>query len=564
MNRKNLTAAVLAGLAGAAGIASTAQAVNLNPDGLGQVLIYPYYTVNNGNFTLLSVVNTTEYSKAVKVRFLEGMNSREVLDFNLYMSPYDVWAAAVIRDANGTPAITVPDTSCTVPTIEKQTAGDGGFNGPIGQQAKTQEFITLAYAGGKTRVGDGGPTSIERAAEGHFEMIEMGVIEPDSTPDVYTKHVTDPTKAGYGKPYAGGVSFPFNDYCAPHAYLWSVVNNVAQAWLVDPSEWMLPPTGGLFGGAAVVNGAQGTMYAYDARAIEGWSTVQQHQPPGDESPNLNDGDVFTAYNFFDQDDDGVPESYSDVYARGVDAVSAVFMHDTVMNEYNTDDNLMAMSEWVVTFPTKRYYTDDLFAGSAPRDPFTSEWSDNFAGYPGGGTGIKDGACEIIYFGPGEKGIWNREEETIPDVFVSDDPVFSPSEDPEERVEASSICWETNIIRFGALPSGANPASYFGPTEILGSNRVLNVDNDALGFSAGWLQLNLLNSAAPDKAFDARWLEGASNRLGGLPVTGFWLLGIENNYLDPTTNAIANYGGVFSHKYTRLLSDYCRQSSELCD
>jgi hypothetical protein len=41
MNRKNLTAAVLAGLAGAAGIAGTAQAVNLNPDGLGQVLNYP-------------------------------------------------------------------------------------------------------------------------------------------------------------------------------------------------------------------------------------------------------------------------------------------------------------------------------------------------------------------------------------------------------------------------------------------------------------------------------------------------------------------------------------------
>jgi hypothetical protein len=41
MNRKNLTAAVLAGLAGAAGIASSAQAVNLNPEGWGQVLLYP-------------------------------------------------------------------------------------------------------------------------------------------------------------------------------------------------------------------------------------------------------------------------------------------------------------------------------------------------------------------------------------------------------------------------------------------------------------------------------------------------------------------------------------------
>jgi hypothetical protein len=110
MNRKNLTAAVLAGLAGAAGIAGTAQAVNLNPDGLGQVLIYPYYTVNGGNLTLLSVVNTTDAAKAVKVRFLEGQNSQEVLDFNLYMSAYDVWAAAIIDDA-GTLTLVIPDNS---------------------------------------------------------------------------------------------------------------------------------------------------------------------------------------------------------------------------------------------------------------------------------------------------------------------------------------------------------------------------------------------------------------------------------------------------------------------
>jgi hypothetical protein len=28
---------------------------------------------------------------------LEGRNSREVLDFNLYLSPYDVWTGAVYR-----------------------------------------------------------------------------------------------------------------------------------------------------------------------------------------------------------------------------------------------------------------------------------------------------------------------------------------------------------------------------------------------------------------------------------------------------------------------------------
>ena len=84
------------------------------------MLIYPYYTVNAGNDTLLSVVNTSNEGKAMKVRFLEGRNSREVLDFNLYLSPFDVWtAAATTAGALATdPAVlTTNDNSCTVPNI---------------------------------------------------------------------------------------------------------------------------------------------------------------------------------------------------------------------------------------------------------------------------------------------------------------------------------------------------------------------------------------------------------------------------------------------------------------
>jgi len=101
--RKSLYAA-LAGVS-ALGVTGAAQAVNLNPDGLGQVLIYPYYTTRadaggNAYTSLLSVVNTTSSAKAVKVRFLEGKNSREVLDFNLFLSKHDVWTAAILPGAS--------------------------------------------------------------------------------------------------------------------------------------------------------------------------------------------------------------------------------------------------------------------------------------------------------------------------------------------------------------------------------------------------------------------------------------------------------------------------------
>src|SRR6186713_3300414 len=97
--QKSLFAA-LAGM-GVLGIVDSAQAVHINQDGLGQALVYPYYTArsvgaNNAYATALSVVNTTASAKAVKVRFLEGKNSREVLDFNLFLSPKDVWTAGIV------------------------------------------------------------------------------------------------------------------------------------------------------------------------------------------------------------------------------------------------------------------------------------------------------------------------------------------------------------------------------------------------------------------------------------------------------------------------------------
>src|SRR5512140_2137741 len=128
VKRKALFTAVLAGL----GAAGSAEAVYLNPNHTGQVLIYPYYTVQsaNGNSwnTLISVVNTTTRAKAVKVRVLEGKTSAEVLDFNLYLSPNDVWTAAIVPTDNSTtsPAVMVTaDNSCTAPIGNLRVANGG-------------------------------------------------------------------------------------------------------------------------------------------------------------------------------------------------------------------------------------------------------------------------------------------------------------------------------------------------------------------------------------------------------------------------------------------------------
>ena len=100
----------------AAAVAATgAQAVHISPNGTGQVLIFPYYTVRNGFATLVSVTNTQANTKMVKVRFREGMNGREVSDFNLFLAPNDSWTAAVVETADGARIIT-NDNSCVTPS----------------------------------------------------------------------------------------------------------------------------------------------------------------------------------------------------------------------------------------------------------------------------------------------------------------------------------------------------------------------------------------------------------------------------------------------------------------
>ena len=54
------------------GLSSSANAIYLSHSGVGEVLVYPYYTVNGGNTTLITIVNGAADGKALKVRFLEG------------------------------------------------------------------------------------------------------------------------------------------------------------------------------------------------------------------------------------------------------------------------------------------------------------------------------------------------------------------------------------------------------------------------------------------------------------------------------------------------------------
>ncbi len=53
------------------------------------------------------------------------------------------------------------------------------------------------------------------------------------------------------------------------------------------------------------------------------------------------------------------------WTTSIDAVSAAMMHDTVMNEYILDAGTDSGTDWVVTYPTKRFYVN-VGTGTPPK------------------------------------------------------------------------------------------------------------------------------------------------------------------------------------------------------
>lgn len=318
--KKLLPAAVLAALAGVNG----AQAVHVNSDGLGQVLIYPFYTTENGQDTYIQLVNTTNLTKAVKVRILESMNSQEVLDFNLYLSPQDHWSATISLNADGIPSIVSADRSCTVPLAISN-----------GDQIPFRNFEFL----------DDSINGLDRTGEGYVEVIEMAEIIND------TRDWADFAL------HANGV--PAN--CNALDSSW----RPGGIWDGDPTDGTDVPTGGLYGYGNLISVDEGTNASYDAVAFDNFSDIALHTNPGSLAPSLNDG--IPAYDVIDGN-----AVISGVAASGLDAVSATIMHDSISNDYILEPTIGAGTDWVMTFPTKR----DYVAVDPALDPFLVPWDED--------------------------------------------------------------------------------------------------------------------------------------------------------------------------------------------
>jgi len=122
MKKSILASSIAAAVFGLGASGAHAQ-IAVNTSGVGDILLVPYYSAQAENATLLSITNTDVVSgKAVKVRFRGAANSDDVLDFQVFLSPGDVWTANVAKGSDGRAVLTTSDTSCTKPNVISGTS----------------------------------------------------------------------------------------------------------------------------------------------------------------------------------------------------------------------------------------------------------------------------------------------------------------------------------------------------------------------------------------------------------------------------------------------------------
>lgn len=472
-------------LAATLGAAASAHAVNVNSDGLGQVLLYPLFTTENGNNTLINVVNTTDKYKAVKVRFLEGKNSQEVLDFNLYLSPHDVWSAGVTFK-DGKAGIQTPDKSCTLPL--------GVSRG---------DFVPFVdYA-----LNDAAGRKLERARVGHVEVIEMGEVDPalDLTaawnasdvlsgagaydPATYdarqTAALTNPSTAAFAIKHVNGT--PGNCGNLATAMLSKVWNRAGSTAALR--NGINPAAGGLVGSATVVNPADGVQFNVDPVAIDNFyeAGLAAHTETGNTAPDLRTGaNAIATFKNGDQLE----------FIESLDAVSAVLAKESLIGEYVIGGSLNGETEYVITFPTKRHYVQPV--------PAVAPFSESFIDRNGFVSAPEPVA--ISY--------WDREEkfptEPAGDLVYSPAPPTVVSQDPV-------LHFETNILSLGT--EGGEFSQVLGGA----ISEVRAIYPLAPGYNTGWVNFDFENTLT---LLPNRQLQGyvvgtttAGDVIQGLPVVG---------------------------------------------
>ena len=522
----------------------------VSPGGVGHALVVPYFNTQNGNMTVMHVTNTDQVNgKAVKVRFRGAANSDDVLDFQVFMSPGDVWTAAVVAGADGVSTIITSDNTCTVPALS------AGVPQPFVQD-RLNPNLSVADKAAQTR-------------EGYVEIFNMADIDaaqlftvggvPNSRSPLYTatKHVNGVAPCSV----AGSAAR-------------TLLNNIAitnHTEATGSAAGLNTPTTGLMGDWYIINVPQTTTFAGGATAVQATGGADAnvrgnfvHFPQTGAAATLaaaTDVNNVTADPLFRTNSiraDGtaapatpalgilnfdLPDMSTPYYAVASTALTQANLLTTALavtsitNQYANDPTISAKTDWTFSMPTRRYnvaanyaaitgtsaataantanisyrlFTDLAAAGQAGDRFYAAVGAANVAGAgqnPAGNTTV-DAKGNICVLAQGQK-FYDREETSS----VSG-PVFSPG----AGAAAVQFCGEVSVLAFADTGTSVLGASVARSTITSGT------------YVNGWGVIDTANNAL------------------GLPIIGSAFIKLAN----PNTGAgvSGTYGITWDHRFTR--------------
>ena len=411
----SITAAVVGlGFAGGAqamtslGGASANSELRLNGDGVGHMLLVPYYSAQAENATLINLVNTdTANGKAVKVRFRGAANSDDVFDFQVFLSPGDVYAFNISKNSAGLAQISTTDNSCTKPAKAVLTAtpfvtsrldstldAGGKANGTregyveifnMGDIPKSSFTSSAAYDAGSAA---GRVTSATNTDNGLFTAIKHVAKVAPCSGAAWT--YLDDNNLAFGNSNAAGTS-SFAGLTAPTTGLmanWTIINVVGAAAWSNSAVAVEARTVG----TAVA--ARGNVVYWPQTGVSVGSTIDSFTAdPLLRSANVSRFNTATlayvvdaipavAAAYYDLPDMSTPYTAvaTSPMSQAVDLTAAIAA-TSATNEFLTDQSIQASTDWVFSMPTRRYNISLDYAAIAAGDDgrrFTDLFANSFA------------------------------------------------------------------------------------------------------------------------------------------------------------------------------------------
>ena len=365
---------------------TTARSLALAPTGIGHMMLVPYFTAQASNATLLSIINTdTTNAKAVKVRFRGAANSDDVYDFQVFMSPGDVWTANVSQDAaSGKASLVTGDSSCTKPL---------NVNGTFDTRR-----LRAAWTDAK---------KAENTREGYVEIFNMDDIQPKRTVTVLgivtasggpvaiggvgsitTKvdnelYAAVKHGAGGTKPACSGTAWDGLDTDREYTASLPVTDSKYVPGYTDSSALgiMKNPTSGLMGDWTIINLADasafgtantaifangnGSLVYFPQMAVPQWTVGYTADPlfvyltATSTSLTATVSTGIVAAQQYDLPDMSTP--YTIIVPPGeaapafqASSLSNAIAANAVLNEFTTNAMVNATTDWVFSMPTRRY------------------------------------------------------------------------------------------------------------------------------------------------------------------------------------------------------------------